>query len=89
MTEVSCRNCGAVFDLATQWYYDEICPSCKAEVATEASTHPVCCYCNERYDPADGVVARVQNRGMPGSAERVEVCSQACQSVLERDRRRL
>lgn len=87
MSEVSCRNCGAVFDLAAQWYYDDLCPSCKAEVATEARTHPVCCYCDERYDPADGVVARVRNRGVPGGAERVGVCSPACQATLEQHQR--
>lgn len=88
MTEVSCRNCGAVFDLAAQWYFDDLCPSCMAEVATEARTQPQCCCCNERYDSADGVVARVRNRGMPGPAERVGVCSSACQATMEQYPRR-
>lgn len=27
--EVECRECGAVFNLGAQTYYDNLCPTCK------------------------------------------------------------
>lgn len=30
--EIECRECGTVFNLAAQYYYDNLCPSCKGNV---------------------------------------------------------
>jgi len=88
MNAVECRACGAVFDLSAQWYFDDLCPSCKvAESGDEAPTRPVCCCCQERYDSGDGLTAQVQNRGQRGGTERVGVCSSTCKTKLERRRR--
>mgnify|MGYP000137835986 CR=1 FL=1 len=43
---VSCRNCGADFNLAAQYYYDNLCPSCKHDEEGEDVTNPVVGTCH-------------------------------------------
>ena len=47
VTELTdCRNCASQFDLAAQYYYDNLCPSCKREQDGEDAVNPVigACY---------------------------------------------
>lgn len=74
MSEVECRNCGTVFNLAAQWYYDNLCPSCKAEQGDEEDTWPACATCGDRVDPDEVEHKQVANPAMPGGRERVAVC---------------
>lgn len=34
--EMKCRKCGSTFNLAAQFYYDNLCPECKNEEQMEA-----------------------------------------------------
>lgn len=44
--EVECRECGAVFRLDLQYYYDNLCPSCKREQDGEEATNPTIGSCH-------------------------------------------
>jgi hypothetical protein len=44
---MKCRDCGAPFDLASQNYYDNLCPSC----VEDERTWPLCHKCSEKVSP--------------------------------------
>lgn len=47
---VECRECGSTFNLAAQYYYDSLCPSCKREKDGEEAVNPVvgsCYVCDD------------------------------------------
>lgn len=56
---VTCRECGATFDLSNQHYYDNLCPECMADHAPER-TWPGCAVCGERVPPEDRTTIRVR-----------------------------
>lgn len=68
---IECRECGTEFNLAAQWYHDDLCPACKREAAGEKATWPGCLRCGERIRPDD--VEYVLVSGARGSPERVEM----------------
>jgi hypothetical protein len=71
--EVECRQCGTVFNLSAQTYFDNLCPSCVAAGSPER-TWPGCVVCNERIPPEQREYVTVQNRSPGGpSTERVPV----------------
>lgn len=72
--ETECRECGTPFNLSAQWYYDNLCPECKAEQDGEETTWPVCVQCGEKYPPDEGRLTRIANPSLPGGSERVIVC---------------
>jgi hypothetical protein len=39
--QAECRNCGAMFDLARQYYYDDLCPTCKEKEDGRDAVDPV------------------------------------------------
>lgn len=39
--EVACRECGSVFNLEKQYYYDDLCPKHKREKEGEDAVNPV------------------------------------------------
>lgn len=82
---IDCRNCETPFSLDDCWYYDNLCPRCKADEDEEA-TWPACCKCGDRYEPGSGTVATVVNPGVRGGRERVGVCSPRCKSKIARAR---
>lgn len=43
---IDCRNCGAPFDLARQYYYEDLCPSCKKEKDGDDAVDPVVGKCH-------------------------------------------
>lgn len=73
-----CRMCGTQFDLSAQYYYDNLCPTCKAEEDDEETTWPSCINCQERFEPGTGVTTSVPNRAMRSGSEQVTVCSDEC-----------
>lgn len=84
--EIECRECGTVFNLSGQWYYDNLCPECKGSADGEATTQPACTACGRRR-PADAMqMATVRNRAAQGGTERVLSCSDACTDELEHRR---
>lgn len=72
--EVECRECETPFNIGAQWYYDDLCPECKAEADGEQATWPACIRCGEKYEPGTGEMVPIRNPSRPGGAERVVVC---------------
>ncbi len=70
---VQCRDCGTSFNLDAQWYYDNLCPSCKAEQDGEEKTWPSCIFCGDKIPPEGRTSTTVTNRSMRGGSERVTV----------------
>lgn len=81
---VECRDCGAMFNLDGQMYYDDLCPECKAERDGPESTWPRCPVCGQRYDPdGETFAVTVPNRGVRGGRERLTTCSAECRDDVE------
>lgn len=80
---VTCRDCETKFDLARQHYYDNLCPSCKADHDGQEAIQPTCPGCGDRFDPSGGTIAQVINPGVRGGRETIMVCSTDCKEQAE------
>lgn len=58
---IDCRDCGATFNLAAQFYYTNLCPDC----VEDERSKPVCPRCDERIDDDEGTYT--QTRTLHGS----------------------
>jgi hypothetical protein len=76
-----CRNCEATFNLSAQYYYDNLCPSCKAEQDGEDVTRPACTNCGDRIPEGEVKTATTYVRGV--GRESVKVCSDECKRKIE------
>lgn len=71
---VECRECGTGFNLTAQYYYDNLCPSCKKKENPDANKVP-CTVCSNRVAPDEVQQAKYVGRG---PTEMVPVCSDSC-----------
>lgn len=55
----ACRECGRLFELTAQPYYDNRCPPCVAEEDPER-TWQSCWVCDEKINPDDLTTKRVR-----------------------------
>lgn len=72
---VMCAECDAHFRLEEQWYYDNLCPECKAGEDGEVATWPVCIRCFARIPPEEREYIYVLNRRTQ-ERERTAVCAE-------------
>lgn len=82
---IECRNCGNKFDLNTQNYYDNICPSCMKEEEPER-TWPICTECDEKIPPDERAYKTVRGAARDPSTVRLPV-HEDCKPDEDRPRR--
>lgn len=69
---VECRDCGKAFNIAAQYYFADLCPTCVKEQEPER-TWPGCFVCGEKIPPAERAT-KIVGPSAPGqSSERVPV----------------
>lgn len=70
-----CRDCGATFNLAAQYYYDNLCPECKREQDGEDAVDPVVGSCYVCDDDVRSTEESYSRRAAPPDVrEKVLVC---------------
>lgn len=74
---IECRECGNKFDLNSQHYYDNICPSCLREKGDDEAkrTWKGCVDCQQKINPAN---LTYEYRGRGTDKERLPVHSGQC-----------
>lgn len=70
---IECRECDSEFDLARQHYYDDICPSCRADGRGEIN----CVRCATAFRAGTGHTVR-SSGAIFAPDEMVTVCSAEC-----------
>lgn len=73
MNLVTCRECETEFNLENQWYYDNLCPSCKSDADGREKILPSCPLCRDRIEDEDGTTIQVTNPSMRGGRESLYV----------------
>lgn len=83
MDITECRECGAEFNLAAQYYYDNLCPSCKQDQDGKKTSWPACPICESRFEPNTGIDVTIPKRNSFGGKERIRVCSAECEAAAK------